>query len=294
MTRPPLHDRPGAFGGLDAPLSLEAARFAVLPIPYDGTSTWQKGADRGPEALLEASANMELYDIETGLEPWRDGIVTLAPLTGYATPEAMAEGVREAASTLLDDERVLVGLGGEHSVSIGLIRAHAGRYPGLSVLQLDAHADTRESYEGSRCNHACVMARAREVADVVAVGIRSLDASERDGLAPERTFFAHAYDPQADPETVTDRLGDPVYVTIDLDVLDPSEMPATGTPEPGGLRYREVTRLLDAVCRRRRVVGFDVVELMPLKENRAPDFLAARLVYQLMAFISRGRGGTPE
>jgi len=286
-----LHERPGAFGGLDEPQSLEAARFVVLPIPYDGTSTWQKGADAGPGAVLAASANMELYCIETDSEPWRRGIATLAPLAGFETPEEMVSTVREATSELLAEDRILIGLGGEHSVSIGLIQAHAARHRDLTVLQLDAHADTRDSYEGSRFNHACVMARAAEVARTVSVGVRSMDASEVPGLDRRRVFFAHEFSAGKTTRAVLDLLDGPVYVTIDLDVLDPAEMPATGTPEPGGLGYRQVLRLLAEVCMRRLVVGFDVVELMPMAGNRAPDFLAARLIYQLMAYLDAGRGG---
>ena len=284
--KPALSSHPGAFGGLEPAPAYGPARFAILPVPYDGTSTWQKGADAGPEAILRASANMELYDIETQSEPWRCGIVTMASLSGQATPEAMVDEVREAAGRLADDGKTVVGIGGEHSVSIGLIRAQAERHPGLTVLQLDAHADSRQEYEGSGCNHACVMARVAELCEFVQVGIRSMDARERELLRPDRVFFAHRMlrDEEWIP-AVVGKLGDPVYVTIDLDVLDPSEMPSTGTPEPGGLRYRQVTRLLAEVCRSRRVVGFDVVELMPNEHNRAPDFLAARLIYQMMAYL---------
>lgn len=284
----PVNEDPGAFGGLETPCAYPEARFAVLPIPYDGTSTWQKGADRGPSAMLHASANMELFDIETRGEPWRQGIVTMAPVDVFTSAEAMVEQTRRAARDLIADGKIVVGLGGEHSVSIGLIQAQAERHEGLTVLQLDAHADSRDSYEGSTCNHACVMARVAEVCDFVQVGIRSMDAAEMENHRPERTFFAHELDESGSwiPQVVA-RLGDPVYVTVDLDVIDPSEMPSTGTPEPGGLRYRQITRLLDAVCRQRRVVGFDVVELLPNEINKAPDFLAARLVYQMMAYLGR-------
>jgi agmatinase len=235
---------------------------------------------------------MELYDVETDTEPCRAGIVTMAPLAGFASPEEMVERVRSVATELLASGKTVVGLGGEHSVSIGLIRAHAAHYPGLGVLQLDAHADSREDYGGTRFNHACVMARVAEICPFVQVGIRSLDAAERPRLQPERTFFAHRYD--GSPEqlaAILEMLSDPVYITIDLDVLDPAEMPSTGTPEPGGLSYRQVLKLLAAVCDCREVVGFDVVELLPNPHNKAPDFLAARLVYQMMAFLNRNRPG---
>ncbi|HPF35504.1 MAG TPA: agmatinase [Candidatus Krumholzibacteria bacterium] len=287
----PLHDDPGAFGGLEEPASFADARFAVLPIPYDGTSTWLKGADQGPQALLTASSHMELYDIETDSEPYRQGIVTMAPVTEASSPEAMTDAVRAAADALLDAGKTVVGLGGEHSVSIGLIQAHAARYPGLTVLQIDAHGDTREEYEGSRCNHACVMARAREVAKTVAVGIRSLDVEELAALDRERVVFAHEFELGSAVRRVLDLIDGPVYVTIDLDGFDPCEMPSTGTPEPGGLRYREVTGLLRAVCAERQVVGLDIVELLPRAHDPAPDFLAARLAYQIMAYLAVGTRG---
>ena len=290
-----LYKNPGAFGGLEEPSDYDAARFVVLPIPYDGTSTWQKGADHGPAAILAASANMELFDIETRSEPWRQGLVTMALVKERSTPEAMVEATRQRAAGLIADGKIVVGLGGEHSVSVGLIQAQAERHPGMTVLQLDAHADSRDEYEGSKYNHACVMARVAELCDYVQVGIRSMDAAEMENLRPERTFFAHDLEDRSGwIDDVVRQLGDPVYVTIDLDVLDPAEMPSTGTPEPGGMRYRQVTRLLDAVCREREVVGFDVVELLPDQNNRAPDFLAARLIYQMMAYLGRRPRGECE
>lgn len=238
--------------------------------------------------MLEASTNMELYDIETRSEPWRHGIVTMEPVAPGPTPEITVDRIQEVAQRLILDGKTVIGLGGEHSVSIGLIRAHAERYPQLTVLQLDAHADTRKNYGGTPFNHACVMARAAEICDFVQVGIRSMDISELELSRPDRVFFAHQIEGSATwIDDVVTRLDGPVYVTVDLDVLDPSEMPSTGTPEPGGLRYRQVTGLLDAVSRTHGIVGFDVVELLPNPTNRAPDFLAARLVYQVAAFIGR-------
>jgi len=281
------NDNPGAFGDITPPTGYASARFAVLPLPFDGTSTWLKGADAGPEAILEASANMELYDVETDSEPWRKGIVTMAPVAAQDSPEAMVAAVREAALDLIADGKTVVGVGGEHAVSVGLVQAHHECYPGLNVLQLDAHADTRDEYEGSRYSHACVMARVAEICDYVQVGVRSMDAAEKSKLDRGRTFFAHEMAANASwMDDVVALMKGPVYVTVDLDVLDPGEMPSTGTPEPGGLTYREVTKLLAAVCREKNVVGFDVVELMPNAHNKAPDFLAARLIYQIMAYMN--------
>ena len=281
-----LHENHGAFGGLPEAPDFAAARFAVLPLPYEGTVTWLAGTARGPEAILAASAHMELYDIETASEPWRAGIVTMRPVAPAPTPEEMCARIAAAAAPLYEAGKIVVGLGGEHSVTAGLVEAARRRHPGLSVLQLDAHADTRETYEGSPYNHACVMARVREHCDIVQVGVRSMDAAEAGAVDRSRMHCAHEIgDADELAEAVLAGLADPVYVTIDLDVLDPSEMPSTGTPEPGGLRYRQVVELLREVCRRRRVVGFDVVELMPNDTNRAPDFLAARLTYQVMAYL---------
>jgi len=273
------------FGAIPAEYAgQESARIVVLPVPYDETSTWMKGADRGPQAIIDVSANMELFDIETGSEVFRRGIFTAPAVTEKASPEAMVAAVRERVAGHLDQEKFVVVIGGEHSVSVGSIQAHAARHPDMTVLQLDAHADLREEYEGSRFNHACVMARAREICPVVQVGIRSMDWSEQPNLTPGSVFWAH--DIAATPgwiDAVLARLPATCYVTIDLDVFDPAIMPSTGTPEPGGLFWYDVTRLLQAVSRRSRVVGFDVVELCPSDSNRAPDFLAAKLIYKFLS-----------
>jgi agmatinase len=290
--------KPG-FGDLPAPCFDPAtAAIAVLPVPYDRTSTWKKGADRGPTAIIEASYQVEWYDIPTGTEVYRRGIATLDPVTCEEGPERLADLVDEKVTALLESGVLPVVLGGEHSVSIGAIRAAARILPGTSVLQIDAHADTREEYQGSRFNHACVMARARELCPVVQVGIRAVDISEMAGLDPHRVFWAHdiAAAGRSDTTWMDDAvspLGDPVWVTIDLDGFDPSVLPATGTPEPGGLDWYQVIGLLERVTRRRRVIGFDVVELLPTDEHWASSFLAAKLVYRFlsMIFAYRVEGG---
>lgn len=270
----------------------DKSQIAILPVPYDGTSTWIKGADRGPQALLEASLNMEFYDIETGTEVYRKGIATLPPVTEDSTPESMAEEVERRMDTLFDDGKFPVLIGGEHSVSIGAIRSAAKRYPGMSVLQLDAHTDMRDTYEGSPYNHACVMARAKEVAgNVVQVGIRSTCmAEEGQNIVADNVFHAHVLKRRSDwVRDVLGRLAPDVYVTIDLDVLDPAYMPSTGTPEPDGLAYRDVLDLLRAVAEEHHVVGFDLVELCPNDVNKAPDFLAAKLLYQFLSLLYAGK-----
>jgi agmatinase len=201
----------------------------------------------------------------------------------------MVAAVQERVEQHLEDNTFVVTIGGEHSVSIGAVRALAARFPGMSVLQLDAHSDLRDEYEGSKLNHACVMARIEEICPVVQVGIRSMDASEKPFVDPDRVFFAKDIWDRTDwIDRVVAQLTDQVYVTIDLDVFDPSIMPSTGTPEPGGLLWYDVLTLLRAVCRRKSVVGFDVVELCPIANNWAPDFLAAKLIYQLLSYKFRG------
>jgi len=289
---------PCAFGALkDDFCRYETASIAVLPVPYDGTSTWLKGASRGPAALLDASAHMELYDIETDSEVFRHGIITMAPVPCPDDPEQMVAAVYEQARSLVEDKKFIVGVGGEHSVSVGLVRAVAERFHDLSVLQLDAHADTREEYEGSRFNHACVMSRIGDMCPYVQAGIRSMDASELKILDRDRTFFAHqiAMDEEV-VSTIVKALTQDVYVTIDLDVLDPSIMPSTGTPEPGGLDWYGLLRLLTPVIESKNVVGMDVTELLPNPVNKAPDFLAAKLIYRIlsMIFMQREKNNAQE
>ncbi len=281
------------FGDLPAEHADPAtAAIAVLPVPYDRTSSWKKGADRGPAALLDASANLELYDIPTGTEVYQRGIATLDPVVTDEPPDVMTDHVDRDVAQIYKRGQFPVVIGGEHSVSIGAIRAAARRFESLSVLQIDAHADTRETYDGSAFNHACVMARARQWCSITQVGIRAIDADEAPGLDPHRVFYAHdIVDQPGRPwiERAVATLSDAVYVTIDLDAFDSSVMPATGTPEPGGLTWPDVENLLASVARSRRVVGFDVVELLPTPGFWSCDFLAAKLVYRFLSEIFADR-----
>jgi agmatinase len=265
----------------------DTAAIAILPVPYDGSSTWVKGADKGPQAILDASYNLEFYDIETDSEVFRKGIFTEQAVEGLDKPEKVTEAVCQRMTAMLDEDKFPVILGGEHSVSIGAFEAMANRYDNLTVLQLDAHADLRNKYEGSTHNHACVMARAMEYAPIVQVGIRSMDISEKKNMNPERVFFARDichYQSLEWIERVVSLLTENVYLTIDLDVFDPSAMPATGTPEPGGLGWYDVIALIRAVCSRRNLVGFDIVELCPREHLWASDFLAAKLLYKALTY----------
>lgn len=276
----PYGDLPYPFG------DREYSSIVLLPVPYDATSTWIKGADRGPAALLEASVNMELYDIETDSEVYRKGIYTDSPLALPEDPEAMVAQVEKKVSYWLKQQKMLVTLGGEHSISLGAIRAHHLLYPKMSVLQLDAHTDLRPEYEGSRYNHACVMARVREICPITQVGIRSMDLLEKPFIEPDRFFpQEHLFRENEWMERVVDTLSDQVYLTLDLDVLDPSIMPSTGTPEPGGMDWYTLLALLRKVAERRDIIGFDVVELCPVESNKAPDFLAAKLIYKILSYI---------
>jgi agmatinase len=267
----------------------KTAKAAILPVPYDRTATWKKGAARAPEAILEASHHVELYDAVADLEPCRWGIATLDPIEFEGPPEDLAEVVDGRVRTILDKRQLAVILGGDHSISIGAIRAASHLVPDLTVLQLDAHTDTREEYEGSTFNHACTMNWARKWCSIVQVGIRAVDSSEMPLLDRERIVHAHEIcGPHASADwidRVVSLLGDSVYVTIDVDCFDPSVVPATGTPEPGGLDWYQVDALLEQVTRARTVVGFDLVELLPTPGLWASDFLAAKLVYRFVGRI---------
>src|SRR3989339_1171661 len=274
------------YGGIDKEyLDLKKSKIVVLPIPYDGTSTWIKGADKGPVAILDASSNMELYDIETNSEVYKQGIYTAPAITENKSPEKMAEASYQAAKKFVDNNKFLVTLGGEHSISYGPIRAYAEKYKNLTILQLDAHSDLRQTYEGSKHNHACIMARAKELANIVQVGIRSQDVSELKHVDAHTIFYAERIRKIKNwQQKVASCLTENVYITIDLDVFDPSIMPSTGTPEPGGLLWYEVVDLLKLVTEKTNVVGFDVVELCPNKINKAPDFLASKLIYKILSY----------
>jgi agmatinase len=277
------------FGGIeDLYSAYGTAPVVILPVPYDATSTWIRGAEKGPDAILEASANMELYDIQTNREVYLDGIHTANPVGLTGNPEIMVEEVEKAVAGILCDHKFPVIVGGNHSVSIGSIRACAAHYKKITVLQLDAHTDLRPEYEGTPLSHASVMARAAEVAEIVQVGIRSMCTEELPFLQPGRIFYAHDISGKNDwYESAGRLLSGPVYITIDLDVFDPSVLPSTGTPEPGGLLYYEVYRFLDHIIKHHQIIAFDVVELCPNANEKSSDFLASKLVYQLISLISK-------
>lgn len=267
-------------------LQLESAAYVLLSVPYDGTSTFVKGADKGPQAILDASDSLELYDIQYDIDASKAGVYTDHHEYDLSTPEAMVKSVYGRVSHFLDMGKRVAMVGGEHSVSVGAIRAMSERFPDLTVLQIDAHADLRDEYHGSPYNHACVMRRAQECARVVQVGIRSVCEEEQCNIVPENIFYAHNIVGRTGWEDeVVERLTGNVYISFDLDGLDPSILPATGTPLPGGLQWYPTLNLLEKVFRARRVVGFDVVELCPQEGNVVSDVLAASLVYKMMGMM---------
>ena len=276
---------PFNFGGLPRDQSLwENSRLVFLPVPYDLTSTYLPGSRRGPMAILEASTHMELFDEELEGETFRVGFHTLDPLEAVASgPQEMIREIESVVGTVVQANKFPVVLGGEHTITLGAARALKKKYPQLSFLQLDAHADFRESYEGTPFSHACVGRRLAELGPLVQVGIRSLSLEENLFIkdAPVKTFLWHRLAELPEwAEGVCRTLSPQVYVTIDLDVLDPAIMPSVGTPEPGGLDWKTVTGLLRHVAQKKTVVGFDVVELTPIPGMIAPDFLAAKLIYR--------------
>jgi agmatinase len=273
------------FGGNEVVYDYSESKIIIVPVPYDETSTWMRGADNGPDAILQASVNLEFYDVETASEAHLKGINTVEPVTEKETPEKLVNAVYSRTLSLLRENKFPVIIGGNHTVSIGAIKAFSEHFDNLSVLQLDAHADLRQEYEGSEFNHACAMARARELAPIVQVGIRSMSECELPYAEKDRMFYSHElyYDKNLYLNAM-DKLTENVYITIDLDVFDPSIMPSTGTPEPGGPEYFELLHFMRDVIRKKNVVGFDVVELCPSSVNKAPDYIAARIIYQLLSY----------
>lgn len=264
---------------------LDSSKIVLITVPYDGTSTWQKGADKGPEAFLFASENMELYDIETGTEVYQQGVYLADPVTENTSPEAMVAAVHEVTKKYIKKNKFVTIFGGEHSISIGTIRAFNETFDNLTVLQLDAHADLRKEYHGSKCNHACAVYEASQTTNLIQVGIRSMDIIETTVMDTEKTYFAH--DMAVDDtwmDAAIDQMTDNVFITIDLDVFDPSILPSTGTPEPGGLLWYETLEFLKQVFAEKNVVGFDIVELCPNKIDKSSDFLAAKLYYKMLSY----------
>ena len=262
---------------------LDEAKVVLIPVPYDGTSTWQKGADRGPQAFLEASENMELFDIETRSEVYKKGIYLTPPVTENSSPEKMVEAVYKTTKNYIQQEKFVTLFGGEHSISIGTIRAFNESFEDLTVVQIDAHADLRKEYEGSKCNHACAVHEASKTTNLIQVGIRSMDAEELEYMDENQVYFAHdLYEDWMDD--AIGQMTPNVFLTIDLDAFDPSILPSTGTPEPGGLFWYETLDFIRTIFKKKNVVGFDIVELCPNPSEKSSDFLAAKLYYKMLSY----------
>lgn len=278
--------------------TLDQARYAILPLPYERTTTYAKGCAAGPEAFLEASQQVELYDAELGSEAYRAGIYTAPPVRfDEESIDKCLNRIRDVTRAFLQRGKFVIAIGGEHTVTLPVVQAQCEFHPEIQVLQLDAHADLRQEFEGSPFNHACVMRRVREFAPHVGVGVRSLSAEEAAYIRREGIPIVTARElerGQRAPAEILEflRPDKPVYITIDVDGFDPSEAPGVGTPEPGGLRWYTVVELLEQVARHRHVVGFDVVELRPISGSVVTEFLVARLVYRIIGLLEKYRSGT--
>jgi agmatinase len=289
-----IHSSTTNFAGIEQPYcKQDSSKLTVIPVPYDLTTTYIPGTIKGPQAILEASTHMELYDDELLTETYRVGIHTRQPVpVQRMQPEEMLHMVAEVIASDMRSGRVQVVLGGEHSISLAPVQELIKLFPNMSVLQLDAHADLRNNYEGTPYNHACVGRRISERCPLVQAGVRSMSKEEADFKQSSQVRTFSDYDlkeSERDYDSVLEGLTDEVYLTLDLDVLDPSIMPSVGTPEPGGLGWYEILDLLRTLSQRKRIVAFDVVELAPQPGNIAPDFLAAKLIYRIMGYIAESR-----
>ena len=283
------HGAPLVFGGaLPHRRSFDDSKVVVLPVPVDRTTSYVGGTRNGPREILQASSHMELWDEEMQVDVHGIGIFTLPEMElPFGEMEPLVDEIERVAYEVIGRGKFLVALGGEHSITPPLVSATARRYSKLSLLQIDAHADMRDAYMGTIHNHACAMRRCLEFAAITQVGIRSLSTEEAEVLPRlgSKVFYDHSMRRDDNwMEAVVETLGDSVYVTIDVDGMDPAIMPATGTPEPGGLSWPEITALLRAIAERRTVVGADIVELSPIPGMVAPSFLCAKLLYKLLTY----------
>lgn len=279
----------GEFGGTTPTTTdFDNSRVVILPIPLDRTTSYVPGTRNGPHEILVASSHMELWDEETETDVHSIGIFTLPEMDfPFASMDEVVEEIRRVTAELVNRGKFPIVLGGEHSITGPVVAAVAARHPGLSVLQIDAHADLRDSFMGTRHNHACAMRRVLDHARTTQVGIRSLSLEEAAAARSLETRIFYDWNMRKDPDwidRVVDSLGQTVYITIDVDGFDPAIMPATGTPEPGGLSWPEALTLLRRVIESRTVVGCDIVELSPMAGNVAPNFLCAKLIYKILSY----------
>ena len=277
------------FAGLEPPYSdLRQAKAVILPVPYDSTSEWRGGSRQGPQAIIDASEYLELYDLELDREIYRAGISTLPrlePLLG--SPQDMIDRVYQVVRELVQKGKFVVLLGGEHSLSLGAVRAFKEAFPTLSVLQLDAHADLRDEYLGTKYGQACVMRRILEVCPICQVGVRSLSWEERQFSVEKKLKTLYMSDLASNTASIDwmmESLSQDVYITIDVDVLDPSIMPAVGTPEPDGMSWRQLLEIVKSAMLHKHVVGLDLMEFCPTDGSSSYAFLLAKLAYRLIGY----------
>ncbi|ASI13688.1 agmatinase [Candidatus Mancarchaeum acidiphilum] len=267
----------------------DKAKVVAIPIPYDSTTSYRSGSREGPHAVIEASRNIELYSEILEKDISRMGIYTTEEiLPDVSSPENMVKRIESEVSHFLDDEKIPLVIGGEHTVMVGSLRAVSNKYgkDGFSVLHFDAHSDSRDSFMGSKYSHACVMARARELCDsCYSVGVRSID--EEDYRKYKDILYMKDIN-SMDDDSIADMIirstKKKLYFTFDLDVMDPSEMPSVGTPEPDGMRYKQISNILSKVFPEKEVIGMDFTELCPIPGFTAPNYIAAKLIYTALGY----------
>ncbi|WP_185857922.1 agmatinase [Blattabacterium cuenoti] len=266
--------------------TLDKSKIVLIPVPYDYTQTWKKGSKKGPKAFLSASEHMELYDIETNSEVYRKGIFVVPSIINSSTStKKMIKIVYNLTKKYLNQEKFITLIGGDHSISIGTIRAIGEKYTNLSILHMDAHTDLRPIYKGSPYNHACSMYEASQKHSLIQIGIRSMDITEKKYIQKGNIFYMHEiHKNDLWMKKAVFKLSDTVFISIDIDVFDPSIAPSTGTPEPGGLYWYTTLKFLKKVFKNKNVIGFDIVELLPNQKESSTDFLAVKLYYKLLSY----------
>lgn len=280
---------PHNFGALPEEMTkYENCEIVILPIPYDATTTYKTGTREGPKAIINASRFLELYDEETQQNYSTKGICTLSELEIVDDTKMLMERIEEATKKLLEDEKKIITLGGEHSISYGIVKAYKNKHPNLTVLHIDAHADLRDYSNENQYSHACVARRISEICEITSIGIRSLSQEEKEYAKTKNipTFYAEEMRKNNEwMEKTIETLKENVYITFDLDALDISIMPSTGTPQPGGLTWYQIMDFFNLLSKKRNIVGFDLTELSPNPTNHAPDFLAAKLAYKMLGMF---------
>lgn len=277
------------FGGINSHYKM--AKVVILPIPYGSTTSYKSGTREGPSSIISASQNLEDFDLELEKDIGKIGIYTFPEVTPVlSNPLSMIKRVYKISQEIIQDGKIIVVLGGEHSLSLGVARALKERWRDLSVLQFDAHCDLRDTYLGTKYNHACVSRRILELCKIVQVGVRSIAQEEFLFIKEDRgivPIYMHEIIERDDwMDRISSNLSEAVYITIDLDVLDPGIIPSVGTPEPGGIGWYDLLTVLKGVSKRKRVVGFDVMELCPREGDSSSSYLAAKLVYKLIGYIT--------